>query len=236
MYECMSIYDDCNQALDEAEINQLATIGSEAEWRPKVKDEEHPHTRYTSQSRADQRDIRLMPSTEAITDEVCRGLGSSESEKLEVHIDIRNHGFEGLFDGVLGSELHLEPKHTCLHCNRTRKAKVKGQNRRATENRTFGSTACGSAALIKMKANRPNRRVTAYGGHPRGSEPCSTKKSYKRSIAEANDEISCTEPALPGAMARIRRYGGFWANWRVPSLLVYGDGSPGGLQLERGMM
>jgi hypothetical protein len=74
-----------------------------------------------------------MLSAEAITDEVCRGIGSSgsDSEKLEVHMDIRNHGLEGLhkglLDGVLGSELHLEPKHTCLHCNRTRMARSKGK-------------------------------------------------------------------------------------------------------------
>jgi hypothetical protein len=55
--------------------------------------------------------------------------------KLEVHLDIRNHGIEGLLedllegllDGVLGSELHLEPKHTCLHRNQTRLARSKGK-------------------------------------------------------------------------------------------------------------
>jgi hypothetical protein len=71
----------------------------------------------------------------------------------------------------------------------------------------------------ESEANRPKRRVTAHGGHLRDSEPCSTKKSYERSMAEADDEISCSEPALSGAMARIRRLGGFRANWRVPSLL-----------------
>jgi hypothetical protein len=82
-----------------------------------------------------------MPSAEAITNEVCRGLGSSDSEKLEVHLDIRNHGLEGLLesllggllDGVLGSELHLMPKHTCLQCDRS-----------------LGSMACHSTAIIKM--------------------------------------------------------------------------------------
>jgi hypothetical protein len=37
-----------------------------------------------------------MPSTEAITDKVCRGLGSPDSGKLDDHWDIRNHGLEGL--------------------------------------------------------------------------------------------------------------------------------------------
>jgi hypothetical protein len=72
-----------------------------------------------------------MPSAAAITDEVCDGLGSSDSEKLEVHLNIRNYGLEdlleGLLDGVHGSELHLEPKNSCLHCNRTRKGKVEEQ-------------------------------------------------------------------------------------------------------------
>jgi hypothetical protein len=90
-----------------------------------------------------------MPSAEAITYEVCRGLGSSDSEKLEVHLDIRNHGLEGslegllesllgsllegLLDGVLGSELHPESKNTCLECDRN-----------------LGSMARHSAAIIKM--------------------------------------------------------------------------------------
>ena len=81
-----------------------------------------------------------MPSAESITDEVCQGLGSLELENLEVHLDIRNHGLEGLLEdllegllaGVLGSEPHLEPKHTCLHYNQTPMAKVKGQSQRAT--------------------------------------------------------------------------------------------------------
>ena len=78
-----------------------------------------------------------MPSAEAIIDEVCRGLGSSDSEKVEVHLDIRNYGLEdlleGLLDGVLGSELHPESKHTCMQCDRN-----------------LGSIARHSTTLIKM--------------------------------------------------------------------------------------
>jgi hypothetical protein len=62
-----------------------------------------------------------MPSAEPITNEVRSGLGSSDLEKLEVHLDIRNHGLqvlpEDLLDGVLKSELNLDPKHMSLHCN-----------------------------------------------------------------------------------------------------------------------
>jgi hypothetical protein len=48
---------------------------------------------------------------------------------------------------------------------------------------------------------RPNR--------PRWLPTCSAREIiYERSMAEANDDISSTEPSLPGAMAWIRR------NWK----------------------
>jgi hypothetical protein len=46
-------------------------------------------------------------------------------------LDVRDHGLEGIFAGlldvVLGSELHLEPKNTCSHCNQNRNARPKGK-------------------------------------------------------------------------------------------------------------
>jgi hypothetical protein len=48
------MYADCNRGLDEADTNQLAINGSEAEWQPTVKDKETPDSQYISQSRADQ--------------------------------------------------------------------------------------------------------------------------------------------------------------------------------------
>jgi hypothetical protein len=83
MYECMSIYDDCNRRLDEAETNQppldLKPNGNQMSKTKKIRIAD------TSQSGADQLHLQSMPSAEAITNEVCRGLGSSDSEKLEVN-------------------------------------------------------------------------------------------------------------------------------------------------------
>jgi hypothetical protein len=127
-----------------------------------------------SQSGADQWDIQSMLKVEAITDDVCSGLRSSESEKLEVKLDIWNDRLEGLhhsvlgglLDGVLGSEQNHMPEYTCVQCDWS-----------------LGRMTCHSTAMIKIgipievnwlqqqlfrdesEANRPERRVTGHGGH-----------------------------------------------------------------------
>jgi hypothetical protein len=54
MYTGMSMYDDCNSWLHKVDRYQPATIGSDAEWQPIVKDEENPDSQYMSQSGSDQ--------------------------------------------------------------------------------------------------------------------------------------------------------------------------------------
>jgi hypothetical protein len=58
----------------------------------------------------------------------------------------------------------------------------------------------------KSEANQPERCVTGPGGHSPDSVTYSTREIiYELSMAEANDNVSSTEPALSGAIAWIRR-------------------------------
>ncbi|KAF8535459.1 hypothetical protein BDD12DRAFT_892925 [Trichophaea hybrida] len=131
-----------------------------------------------------------MPSVEAITDKVCLGLevqiwkSGCEHENAHGHalggglagllaaemaLDVWSHGlvgaFEGLLDGVLGSELHLEQKHTGAYCDRTRKAMTMSK---------IEDLEAWPVGLLgdESEANRPESDVTGQGGHPGDSEMC----------------------------------------------------------------
>ena len=79
------------------------------------------------------------------------------------------------------------------------------------------------------QANRPERCVSGHGGHPWDSETCSMREMiYEQLTVKANDDISSTEPALPGARAQILRTASELGLGAMEQLEVYFGNALGG--------